>query len=185
MVQAWTKQGARGTTHSAHDAATLALHVLTYTGLGIRYNFSKEEQGDGEEGMAADGKLVPPPHKLSYQDALNIVLRSFTIFAILPKRVLSSPFLPANIQRVGEACSEFELYMKELVQEEKKKVTSSHQIKPGDQAAAGGGGGGDENLLRALVRASEAASDSAASPGRAGLSDDELYGNLFVYNLGM
>lgn len=181
MLQAWTKKGARGTTNSAHDAGTLSLHVLTYAGLGIPYDFSEEQ---GKDEIVEGRKLVPPPHKLSYRDALNIVLRNFIMFAILPKKVLSYPFMPANFQRVGEACSEFELYMKELVQEEKKRVRSSQQKKPGDQNA-GGGGGGDGNLLQALVRASEAASDEAVSPGRAGLADDELYGNLFIYNLGM
>lgn len=164
MLREWAKCGEQGTRSFAHDAATLALHVLTYAGLGIRYDFHDDEK-----------RKPSAPHRLSYRDALDVVLRNFTMLVILPRKLLSNSFAPRVFRRVAEACEEFELYMKELV---KKEKVGNSQRSENDA----------DNLLRALVRASEAAAyeggSEKCSPGRAGLADDELYGNLFVYNMG-
>lgn len=176
MLQEWINHGARGITTSADDTAKLALNVLTYAGMGVPNEFSEE---DGTEN---NRKLIPPPHELSYRDALNTVLRNFPLLMVFPKKFFNYSFLPASFRSIGKARNEFELYLKELVQEGKKKAKGSkHQEVLGDQS-------GVENLLQALVRASETASEETGSEkapsGRAGLADDELYGNLFIYNMG-
>lgn len=68
---------------------------------------------------------------------------------------------------------EFKLYMKKMVARERA-------------AAAGRSEPESNNLLSALVRAYEAAPEGynkSASAGNVSLVDDELYGNLFIYNL--
>ncbi|PSR88502.1 cytochrome P450 [Coniella lustricola] len=179
MLQEWTKNGAQGTTKSAHDAATLALNVLTYAGMGVAYEFS---EGKEEPRNNNSRKFLPASHRLSYRDSLNTVLRNFPMLLVLPKKYLNYSFLPASLRQVGEACYEFELYLKELVHEGKQNAKQYRQNGPGEQPAV-------ENLLQALVRASETASDDTGSGDapllRTGLADDELYGNLFIYNMGM
>lgn len=161
MLDQWTASGSDGMRSVVDDTAALALHVLTYAGLGIRHDYRDAQQ------------TVEAPHKLSYRDALLTVLRNFTLLVMIPMSIMTSKFMPRSVKRVGEACQEFQLYMKEMV--EKERATAAHR--PASEAS---------NLLSALVRASETATTKKPdqpSTERDGLADDELYGNLFIYNL--
>lgn len=162
MLSNWVRGGAEGTTNVVDDTAALALHVLTYAGFGIRHDF-----GDGLHEIEA-------PHQLTYRDALLTVLRNFTLLVIIPMNRMDSAIMPRAVRKVGEACREFQLYMREMVAKEKMAAAQ----RPESEA---------NNLLSALVRASEATAaenrDNKAYAGKAGLADDELYGNLFIYNM--
>lgn len=143
------------------DTAALALHVLICAACGIR-----DEHHDAQ-------RTPEHPHKLSYRDALLTVLRNFTLLVMIPMSIMNFRIMPKSVQLVGEACQEFKLYMKEMVDTE--KATAAHR--PAADAT---------NLLSALVRASEIASHDKPENGhmgRGGLAEDELYGNLFIYNL--
>lgn len=162
MLEKWIEYGPEGTRDVVDDTAALALHVLTYAGFGIPHDFNNEAQ-----------QMVNAPHKLTYRDALLTVLRNFTLLVLMPTNLMNSVVIPQAVRNVGEACQEFKLYMREMV--EKEKATAPRR----PEAEA-------NNLLSALVRASEAASEgqpNKAYSGRAGLADDELYGNLFIYNM--
>lgn len=161
MLQEWIACGAKGSKNVVDDTASLALHVLTYAGFGIRYTFKDAQQ------------KLDPPHRLTYRDALLLVLRNFTLLVMVPMKLMTWPIMPRNIRKVGEACSEFKLYMKEMVEAEKKSAADRSDSER-------------SNLLSALVHASEAVSEAGQEKGsrvRSGLADDELYGNLFIYNM--
>ena len=161
MLDKWVECGPEGTKEVVDDTAALALHVLTYAGFGIRHDF-KDAQ-----------RMVEAPHTLSYRDALLTVLRNFTILIMMPTSLVNSTIMPRTVQKVGEAYREFKLYMKEMVDKEKVKAVQHSEAEA-------------NNLLTALVRASERASEGGqdkAYVGKAGLADDELYGNLFIYNM--
>ncbi|KAL9066892.1 MAG: hypothetical protein Q9157_006984 [Trypethelium eluteriae] len=149
MLQEWTSCS-EGTPDVARDTATLALHVLSHAGLGIQYAFKDAKN------------KIEAPHEMSYRDALFLVLTNFTMLVMLPMNFMTSSFLPAKVRRVGQACQEFKLYMKEMIEGVKASVAENK-----DSEA--------HNLLGALVQASQAE--------KHGLSDDELYGNLFIYNM--
>lgn len=164
MLIKWVERGFEGTRDIVDDTAAVTLHVLAYAGLGIRQDFEDEH------------KQVESPHRLTYRDALLIILRNFTLLVFLPMNWMHSKLMPQKVRRVGEACDEFKLYMKEMVEKEKLAAGRRRSDDEGD------------NLLSALVRASEAAAAGGGggektSVGRSGLEDDEIYGNLFIYNL--
>ena len=162
MLTEWLKSGTQGTKDVVDDTAALALHVLTYAGFGVQYAFKDA------------GQKLEASHRLTYRDALLLILRNFTLLVMIPMRFMTAPIMPKHVRRVGEACNEFKLYMKEMVEREK----TSAQKRSENEAS---------NLLSALVRASEAASrvsgDDKATGPRGGLADDEIYGNLFIYNM--
>ena len=158
MVEAWVEKGQHGTREVARDTATVALHVLTHVGFGASYSFrtglSEIEEGKG--------------HSMSYREALGICLGNIITFSILPKSVLEKPWMPKAIRRVGQAAREFQEYMEELLGTEKDRKA------------------GDGNLMSALVHAQEGVQEFGA-PNREKVStklkDDEIYGNIFVFNL--
>jgi cytochrome P450 len=83
---------------------------------------------------------------------------------------LPSWLLPKKVAVVGEAVTEFKRYMVEMVDKER----AAHAR--GETAGA--------NLMSQLIRASEEAerAEQKGTQSKGGLADDEIYGNLFLYN---
>ena len=157
VLNQWARFSESGTSDVAADSAKLALHVLTSAGLGISYSFNNAQE-----------QLVAP-HRLSYRDALSVVLRNFILLNAIPRQFMRARFMPKSIRKIGEACEEFELYMIEQIQDAKEQIGQ-----PLEKA----------NILSSLVRASKgAASETRHSKPTEHLREDELLGNLFIYNL--
>lgn len=159
MALSWIDQGAEGTKETVSDTATLALHVLTSVGFGLSYPF--------HHGV----RDLPAGHSMTYRDALSICLRNIITFAILPKKILSQSFLPKPLRNVGVAAREFQKYMEEML---------SHE-----RTMAGKRENGASNLMSSLVRASEEAQKSSDvnDSFHLGLTDEEIFGNIFAFNL--
>ena len=158
MLQVWVDCGDGGTRNVASDAATLALHVWTKAGFGVQHPFRDFQQ------------RLEPQHKMSYRDAMQVVLRKFIFLIALPTGLLASPIMPRALRQVGNAAKEFRLYMREMV--EREKVSHAKSETEGS------------NLLSALVRASEdAAKSKETGTVNKGLEDDELYGNIFIFSM--
>jgi len=159
MAQSWAEQGAEGTKATVADTATLALHVLTSVGFGLPYPF---------HGGVQD---LPEGHSMTYRDALSLCLRNIITFAILPKKVLSFPYLPMKLRSLGVARKEFQKYMEEMLTHERNMAAKDEH--------------GTGNLMGSLVRASETAQSSSDTRDSTylGLTDEEIFGNIFAFNL--
>ena len=159
MAHSWAEQGASGTRETMADTATLALHVLTSVGFGLSYPFHHGVRD------LSDG------HSMTYRDALALCLSNIITFAIFPKKVLSLSFLPKKLRTLGVATQEFQKYMEEMLTHERNMMTKREH--------------GTGNLMGSLVRASEEAKKSSDSKDstRLGLTDEEIFGNIFAFNL--
>ena len=159
MAHSWTDEGAAGSKETVADTATLALHVLTSVGFGLSYPF---------HGGVRD---LPPGHSMTYRDALSLCLQNIITFAILGKKILSSSFLPKKLRTLGVATKEFQRYMEEMLSHERNMAAKREH--------------GTGNLIGALVRASEEAQQSGdrSDSAHLGLTDDEIFGNIFAFNL--
>ncbi|KAL8960528.1 MAG: hypothetical protein Q9193_002783 [Seirophora villosa] len=159
MGTSWFNDGTRGTKTTVEDTATLALHVLTCAGFGTSYTFN--------EGV----RKLAPGHEMTYRDSLSLCLSNIVTFAIIPRRYLSSPFMPRKLRRLGQAVRELQKYMDEMVAKERQ----ADEERPAQTA----------NLMSALVRASDedTRSKELGHHSKTGLTDDEIFGNIFAYNL--
>ena len=159
MAQSWSNQGAEGTKDTVADTATLALHILTSVGFGLTYPFH------------GGVRNLSPGHRMTYRDALSLCLQNIIIFTIFGKRVLSSSFLPQKLRKLGVATEEFQKYMEEMLAHERQSSANREK--------------GTGNLIGALVRASEEAQRSGDKVDLAylGFSDEEIFGNIFAFNL--
>ncbi|MCJ1246846.1 hypothetical protein MMC30_004055 [Trapelia coarctata] len=158
MQQLWLEQGSKGTIDTVGDTATLTLHVLASAGFGIAYPFRK-------------GLSTPQAgHSMTYRDSLLLILQNIITLAILPKRYLTLPIFPQGLRRLGQATQEFKRYMEEMLDKERSMISKREP--------------GTGNLVSALIRASEDAKQSSNDGlSNHGLADDEIYGNIFIYNL--
>ena len=159
MGNLWAEQGVEGTRETVADTATLALHVLTSVGFGLSYPFHHGVRD------LSDG------HSMTYRDALSMCLRNIITFAILPKKALSLSFLPKKLRSLGVAAQEFQVYMEEMLAHERNMAAKREH--------------GTGNLMGSLMRASEEAqkSNDTKESLRLGFTDEEIFGNIFVFNL--
>lgn len=155
MLQYWTKKQA--ITSSADDLRTLSLHVLTAAGFGKYFKF----EGHDERGESSKSG--------NYKNALQMILENcILIMGIGPKALASArPFLPKSwkLAVLAQTCADFQKYMTELYEEEKAKQTKTSPA------------GSVTTLMSSLVRASQAEAKTGT-----GLTESEIYGNMFMLN---
>lgn len=135
------------------DFMTLALHVLCRAGFGQSYTFGG--------GVSKPSK----GHTMSYRDALKAILDNLVIVFTIAPIPLPAWMQTDRVSMVKTAFAEFKQYMTEMVEAERTSTRNSD----------------NDNLMSALFRASEAEAESGH--GRNGLTDEEIFGNLFIYNL--
>ncbi len=105
---------------------------------------------------------------MSYPDSMSLIIQNAVIVMQLPPRLLWLPFLPKKIARVGKAIVAFKKPMPTVLNKERSLVS---------QRKRGAG-----NLMSSLVRASEEASQPQSRQRPAGLTNDELSGNMLIFN---
>ena len=158
MVSRWSDE--EEVISTAEDCAVFATHVLTGAGFGKSYDFHTAMM-EPTEG-----------HRMSYRDALSTILKNvFVTYAVVSSSFLQY-ILPKRFGLVLEAIKEFKKYMAEMLDQERV-------------ANEAGKDTGNANLLANLLRASEEGKketqDGAVTRG--GLTDDEIWGNLFTFNV--
>lgn len=162
--------GPAGSTALGDDAMTLTLHILTSAGLGFSYDFRGSQETSKDQ--------TPDDTTLSYRDCLAAVLDSFLLMALLPKRIWSLPWLPRKLQDFVTQKAQLKRYMEQMVEQTRYDGSPDQH--------------NTSNLLSILVQKNEEArqqktttsaeGDGAASSSKKGLSDPELYGNIFIYS---
>jgi cytochrome P450 len=157
MLDCWVEEGGAGVTSVTTDTSTLALHVITCAGFGISYHFSR----------ALD--TVREGFTMSYADSLYSVMKNLLLLMLLPSRTYSFPILPKALKDFKVAVADFKRYMIEMVDLAKARTAQTDSIQP--------------NLLNTLVQKSEEVlAESGGTTTSSGLSDDEIYGNLFIFS---
>ena len=111
---------------------------------------------------------APPGYKLSYMDSILAVVENLVPAAVFPVKLLTSPVMPPNIQRVGHAMTEFPRHVDRLLEEERR----SHRPEKRD-------------LMSTLVKVSDAKNTDSESKVKLFLSEKELAGNLFQFSVSL
>lgn len=153
-------------TDTAKHVRTLSLHVLSSAGFGKSYSFQKS------------GEPPKPGHMFNYRDALAHILDHIIIILVVGPNLLRNRFMPKRLSSIGQATVDFKAYMTDMYNEEKETTTDSKRA--------------SANIMASLVRAARESDDRASSTyfeepqpmeqTPRGLSESEVYGNIFVYN---
>ncbi|KAL8727525.1 MAG: hypothetical protein Q9166_005996 [cf. Caloplaca sp. 2 TL-2023] len=146
-------------------AHTVLVRRKDYIKPAVMYGFGESYSFD--EGV----RKVAPGHDMNYRDSLSLCLNNIITFAIIPKQYLSLSFLPQQLRKLGKAAREFQQYMEEMLARERSSGAKGKPETP--------------NLMSALVRASDEDMQAKESGqnSKLGLTDEEIFGNIFVYNL--
>lgn len=138
------------------DCRDIALHVLCHAGFNVQHEFG--------QGVAN----IPEGHTMSLRDSLMCVVRNMVLIYLIPLRALLHSWAPKDWQVMGQSILEFRKYMHDAVQDEREKMASK---RPQER----------DTFYGALVRA-EARLPEAEGSRRTSLDDNEVYGNVYIFN---
>ncbi|KAL5378496.1 hypothetical protein DPSP01_009077 [Paraphaeosphaeria sporulosa] len=141
------------------DTEKVAMHVLMSAAFGKEYDF--------HTGV----KVVEPGHSISFGEAMHTCIGSLSIMLTpitFAAAKLPSILIPAGLRRLQIAVQEVRTFLRDAVNAERDALRNGMAPK--------------DNLISTLVRANE--EEKKAEQGkRLALTDDELYGNLFIFNM--
>lgn len=132
----------------------LAMQILTVVGFG-------------QETELTD---VPPGHKLSLMDSLGFIMKNVMLTVLFNSLKTPDAMLPKLLRQLKLSVREFRIYMEESVLRHLQTARTKHE----------GAGGRPTSLLESIIRANEVGKDEGK---KLWLTDSELYGNIFVFNL--
>ncbi|KAI1844662.1 hypothetical protein JX266_009118 [Neoarthrinium moseri] len=155
MLRYWCSKGSVQT--AADDLRTLSLHVMSRAGFGKSFKFQGHDE---RETSPPDG--LP----LNYKDSLKIILENCILIFALGRKFLANPWLPRKLRQVHAACASFQTHLTQVYNDE--------------QASLAQGDSYDRNFINSLVRASQ--DQEADSTLGGGLTESEIYGNIFTFN---
>ncbi|KAI0158957.1 cytochrome P450 [Pestalotiopsis sp. NC0098] len=144
---------------SADDIRTLTLNVLARAGFGKSFKF----QGHDEK------KPADETQAMSYRESLGLILENcIVILALGPKTLatVAQYWLPSKSRTINEAVISFQTHMTTMYEEQKRAFASGQKVS-------------DNSLMTLLVRASQEAASEKSSEG---LTESEIYGNMFTFN---
>ncbi|PQE23105.1 cytochrome P450 protein [Rutstroemia sp. NJR-2017a WRK4] len=156
MLQYWLSKSSIDSV--ANDARTLSLHVIASAAFGQSYTFRG----------ADDVSTNDDRDSSSYKDSLKLVLDNCLPLAVIGLDNLDKWWLPNSWKELRQATITFKSHMRNLYEQEK-------------QAMAQGKNRGN-NLMSSLVRASQVDIQDTGDIGQAGLTEQEIYGNMFEFN---
>ncbi|KAK3109673.1 hypothetical protein LTR53_016814 [Teratosphaeriaceae sp. CCFEE 6253] len=176
MVTSWVSPGA-ATSGPVWDVAAqamrLSLHVISKAGFGVRLPWPHEQ---------ADEEAIPAGHTLSYKDALSTLLENIIVVMLTPTWMLAHS--PLKIHKTAnEAFLEWGQYMKDLYHQKRAEVKTG-EIREGMDlmgALVKGAGITSETLDAATGRPDDP--EKASPSSKQLLTDEEIYGNAFVFIL--
>lgn len=124
-------------------------------------------------GQEADLDGVPAGHAMSLMDSMGFILKHILLTVVFNSLHAPDFLLPGTLRKLKLSVKEVRLYMQELVLAYMQSSKPTQE--PGTRPAS---------LLSAIVSANEVEKRSEEGKPRSYLTDSELYGNIFVFNLG-
>lgn len=155
----------------ADDTRTLTLNVMARAGFGQSFKFQ------GSDNKETATFLDKQSLQFSYRDSLQIILENCIIIMALGPPFFAKSWLPANFRRIHKACTSFKAHMATVYEEAKHALVANPDGKQHQKQG---------NLMASLVRASQGAAAEAtikvSGPYNGGLTESEIFGNMFVFN---
>ncbi|KAM7183640.1 Cytochrome P450 [Rhypophila sp. PSN 637] len=171
MLQYWAKSP-NGICSTADDVRTLSLHVLSKAGFGKSYKF------EGQEDHHKSGTSA------SYKNALKVILENCVMIVGLGTKFFLAAadehgpwynrLYPSSFREIGQACTTFQSYITDTYEEAKQTMASDPSFSQEKLATKLG----QRTFMTAMVQASQ---ENSSSPG-VFLTEQEIYGNIFVLN---
>jgi cytochrome P450 len=170
----WSKYGPAGFNTTTHDWTIVTLNILATAAFGESWDFLGLEEHKPEAVDQLKSKTVSDM-EMSSRESIAILASSVRLLTLTPRWFFSVPpsFMPTkSLQQFVAAHTQFEQCMKEMVAKKRAEIASGEIVN-------------DATFLSTLILKSTEAQQEKLSlgPSGGGLSEDEIYGNLFFYHI--
>ena len=157
MMETYCEEAAGVTDNYAEGLKGIAINVLGVAGYGMSRTWKQSLE-----------KQEPSPgFKLTYIEATRLAVDHIVEASIFPAWLFMLRFMPTGVQELGYAVKEFPAHTQSMLDQERKNPS------------------GKVNMMNNLVKESDAAQgtdvEKEGGRGTAGLTEDEIMGNLFVF----
>ncbi|KAJ8108858.1 hypothetical protein OPT61_g7878 [Boeremia exigua] len=119
---------------------------------------------------------LPKGHKMTLMDSMGFILKHILLTVVFNSLQAPDFLLPSVLRKLKTSVAEVRLYMQELVLSHMQSSSAFKPVASGSRPLS---------LLSAMVHANEVErqGENEGKP-RSYLTESELYGNIFVFNLG-
>ncbi len=157
MMEVYGSENGGVTDNYAEGLKGIAINVLGVAGYGMSRTW--KESLEKQEPL--------PGFQLTYIEATRLAVDHIVEASIFPAWLFLLRFMPKKVQELGYAVKEFPAHTQNMLDQERKK--------PSEKV----------NIMNMLVKESDAVQggdvEKEGEKGRAGLTEDEIMGNLFVF----
>lgn len=177
----WSGKGPAGFNTTAADTVAVSLNILATAALGESWDFVPADEAEGATRGHGGGDDDDDEQAASYRESLHVLLSSVRTLVVTPKWVYRLPgwCVPSGyLSRFVSMRRVFGRHMEDMVRLRKADIASGNTRTD------------DSTFLSALVlkseevrREEESGKGGEGGASKASLSNEELYGNLFTYNL--
>lgn len=165
MIERQAIAATKGNGTVLSDLRVLAFNCLLATNFGVTRPFKKPEE-------------TPQRHQVPFSEVMRTISSYLIVAALIPTRIAVSIFMPPTVRMIGNAKSEFILYVKEMLQKKREISEKSDDHN-------------DSDMLSFLIKASDGEKSQKSqqeldkSPGikRLYLTEAEIMGNLFQFTV--
>ena len=151
-----------GVTHASIEGLRrIAINVLGAVGYGKPKRWSITEDP------------APPGYKLGYMESLFVIINNLAAVVLIPTWIMCLPVFPTKVGKLATAAKEYPIHNRKMVAQERQSADPTKNT-----------------LMSVIVRLSdqekerEKKANSTSTPkSRLYLSEDEIYGTMFVFTL--
>lgn len=175
-MEYWSKYGQAGFSTATHDWTIVTLNILATAAFGESWDFLGTEEQQLETTVKSQRQSkTDSDMEMSSRESIAILASSVRLLTLTPRWFFSvgPSFMPTkSLKQFVAAHRQFEQCMKQMVGNKKAEIASGEVIN-------------DATFLSTLILKSEEAQHEKHATGssRGGLSEDEIYGNLFFYHI--
>jgi len=164
MMDIWLEKSTQrqGFNSTVFDMIVLSANVIAAAVYGSTFDFHTYKDSEEDESIKTRNSLVT-------------ITQRFSLVVLVPEWLKSVPFMPSTLTSIAASKTRFRDYLKAAIAEER----NNH----------GSGGSDNGTLAASLIRSSEENRGAAGtktinhSESSKGLSEEEITGNLFLFNL--
>ncbi|XMA16215.1 hypothetical protein WAI453_009006 [Rhynchosporium graminicola] len=173
LMAYWSENGAAGSKNTTEDLTEVALNILVLAAFGE----SRDSRGSQENELEAMGQKKSRNDvdvEMSSGESISLLASQVRLLTVIPRWFFALPasFMPTqNLKQLVTARVNLDQQMKEMIGNKKAEIARGEST--------------DASFLSVLVSKSNEAQHEKHAIGSSGggLSEDEIYGNLFFFHI--
>jgi cytochrome P450 len=169
MLEYYAKEKGGVTDEFGEGLKIIAINILGVAGYGVRSSWVETMTVAGGGKQVEKEQNRQEEFKLTYIEATRLAIDHIVEASLLPSWIFLLNWMPEGVKRIGYAKKEFAAHTQGMLDRERQRIHNGESERV--------------NMLSMLVKEGDSQNGSAEKDEKkaAGLTEDEIMGNLFVF----